>query len=63
MGFSEPHASPERGSPTRLSVLGQRSYKGLMVQKLKYLYTNYNNDEGIIITTFWMFSVASFKRM
>jgi hypothetical protein len=28
MWFGEPHLSPEKGSPTRLSTLGQRKYKG-----------------------------------
>jgi len=28
MRFGEPHPSPERGSPTRLSTSGQTRYKG-----------------------------------
>ena len=28
MWFGEPHPFPERGSPTRLSALGQQSYEG-----------------------------------
>jgi hypothetical protein len=28
MGFNEPHPSPERSSPTRLSMSGHARYKG-----------------------------------
>jgi len=31
MWFGEPHPSPERSSPTRLSALGHASYKRAMV--------------------------------
>jgi hypothetical protein len=55
MWFGEPHPFPERGSPSRLSMSGQPSYKRAIVQSMKYLLLSSLSTSGTICSEVFSF--------